>query len=111
MTRYQRASQIWTLLVTAAKDRKTYTYGDLANVLSFGGAGVFAPILDCIMRFCKEKNLPPLTILVVNKTTGLPGEGLTTIDEVNRDREAVFNYDWFSLEPPQNEDFESVERS
>ena len=31
--------------------------------------------------------------LVVNQETGLPGEGLTTLEEVNGDRVAVFNVD------------------
>lgn len=57
------------------------------------------------MWFCQEKQLPPLTVLVVNQETGLPGEGLSTLGEVNRDRESVFNFNWFSIEPPQNADF------
>lgn len=89
MTSYQRASQIWSLLINAAKDRKTYTYGQIANILGFGGADVMAPILGCIMWFCDENDPPVLTILVVNKETGLPGDGLTTIEDVNKDREAL----------------------
>ncbi|MDO9529874.1 MAG: hypothetical protein Q7J27_12070 [Syntrophales bacterium] len=110
MTRYQRASQIWSLLICAARNRKTYTYGDIADILGFGGAGVMAPILGCIMWFCKENDLPPLTVLVVNQETGLPGQGLTTLEEVN-DREAVFNFNWFGIEPPQNDDFENVDEN
>jgi alkylated DNA nucleotide flippase Atl1 len=111
MTRYQRSSQIWALLINAAKDRKTYTYGEIAKTLGFGGAGVMAPLLGCIMWFCEEKSLPPLTVLVVNKETGLPGDGLTTLEEVNKDRENVFNFNWFSIEPPQNSDFERVDKN
>lgn len=111
MTRYQRASQIWSLLICAARERKTYTYGDIANILGFGGAGVMAQILGCVMWFCEEKKLPPLTVLVVNQGTGLPGEGLTTLEDVNKDREAVFNFNWFDIEPPQNGNFESVDRN
>jgi len=110
MTRYERASQVWSLLVVAALERKTYRYGKVADILGFGGAGVLAPILGCIMWYCQENNLPPLTVLVVNAETGLPGEGLTTLEDVNRDREAVFAYDWFSIEPPQNTDFEAFDR-
>ena len=109
MTRYQRASQIWSLLICAARERKTYTYGDIAEILGFGGAMVTAPILGCIMKYCKEHQLPPLTVLVVNRETGLPGEGLTTLEEVNQDRERVFQFDWFAIEPPQNEDFRRVD--
>jgi hypothetical protein len=111
MTRHQRASQIWSLLISAARERKTYTYGDIADILGFGGAGVMAQILGCIMWFCEENKLPPLTVLVVNQETGLPGEGLTTLEEVNKDREAVFNFNWFGIDPPQNDDFENVDRN
>ena len=111
MTRYQRASQIWSLLICAARDRKTFTYGDVAGILGFGGAGVMAPILGCIMWFCEDNDLPPLTVLVVNRETGLPGEGLSTLEEVNEDREVVFNFNWFGIEPPQNSDFERVDQN
>ncbi len=57
------------------------------------------------MRYCKQNNLPPLTIVVVSETTGSPGEGLTTIGNENSDREAVFNYDWYNLYPPSEVDF------
>jgi len=83
----------------------------VADILGFGGAGVMAPILGCIMWFCEQNRLPPLTVLVVNRETGLPGEGLSTIEEVNKDREAVFAFDWFSIEPPQNGDFERVDQN
>jgi alkylated DNA nucleotide flippase Atl1 len=111
MTRYQRSSQIWSLLITAARGRKCYTYGQIAEILGFGGAGTMAQFLGPIMRLCKDNDWPPLTVLVVNQDTGLPGEGLSTIEEVNADREAVFGFDWFSLEPPQNSDFKEAERN
>jgi len=105
MTRQQRATQIWALLICAARERKSYTYGDIANILGYGGAGVLSQTLGLIMTFCANNGLPPLTVLVVNQETGLPGEGLTTLEELNQDRESVFRFDWFSLEPPQNADF------
>ncbi len=110
MTRYQRSSQIWALLICAARERKSYTYGQVGDILGFGGAGVFAPLLGPIMWFCEEKKFPPLTVLVVKQDTGLPGEGLSTLEDVNKDREAVFNFDWFGIEPPQNSDFEEADK-
>ena len=108
MTRFQRALQIWSLLVCAAGDRRTYTYGDLASALGMGGAGVMAQFLDPIMRYCLERQLPPITVLVVNQETGLPGSGLTTLEDVNRDRERVFAHRWFQMEPPETGDFEKA---
>jgi alkylated DNA nucleotide flippase Atl1 len=105
MTKYERSSQIWGLLICAAKDRKTYKYGDVAKILGFGGAGVLGQFLGPIMNYCEANDLPPITVLIVNQETGLPSEGLVALEEVNLDREAVFKEDWFSLNPPQNSDF------
>ena len=76
MTRFQRAVQIWSLLVCAAKDRRTYTYGQLASEFGMGSAGVMAQFLGPIMYYCRKQQLPPLTVLVVNQDTGLPGSGV-----------------------------------
>lgn len=95
-----RAQQIWPILIGLAYNRQTITYGGLADALGFGGAGVFAGILGQIMNWCDANGLPPLTVLVVNTSTGLPGAGLTTLENVNADREKVFDYDWFGLVAP-----------
>jgi len=107
MTRSERAMQVWQILVAAAHNRQTLTYGHLARYLEFDGAGVFAQILDLIMKYCRAKGLPPLTCLVVNNETGVPGSGLTTVENLPRDREAVYNTNWFGLTPVQISDFES----
>ena len=108
MTRSQRAVQIWALLVCAARERRTYTYGGMADMLGFGGAQVLGSLLAPIMRLCRARGWPPLTILVVNQSTGRPGDGLPLDDSVDVERERVFNFDWFSLEPPETEDFDEV---
>lgn len=108
MNRFQRTLQLWSLLVCAARDRKTYTYGGLASALGWGGAGVMGGFLGPIMFYCEQNNFPPLTVLVVNQETGLPGEGLTTLEEVNSDRESVFAFDWFGIEPPETDDFQEA---
>ena len=97
--------QIWSLLICAARDRKIYTYGDVASALGMRGAGVMGQFLGPIMHYCEQNDLPPLTVLVVNKDSGLPGEGLTTLAEVNSDRESVFAFDWFGIGPPETKDF------
>ncbi len=52
------------------------------------------------MYWCDENGLPPLTVLVVNKKTGLPGTGLILSTDLNADREAVFQFNWYSIVPP-----------
>lgn len=102
-TRASRALQIWQILISAASDRRTLTYGMLADMLGFEGAGVLAHPLGHIMYYCRRNGLPPLTVLVVNQRTGLPGKGLTKT-ELNADREKVFDYDWFAIYPPTIEE-------
>ena len=72
MTRYQRALQIWSLLVCGARDRRTYTYGEVADILGMKGAGVLGQFLAPILCYCDHIHLPPLTTLVVNQKSGLP---------------------------------------
>ncbi len=108
MTRSERAMQVWQILVSAAHNRQTLTYGQVADHLQFEGAGVLAQILGRIMNYCDSKGLPPLTCLVVNQITGLPGVGLTTAENLPREREAVYNQNWFSMYPVQIPDFESL---
>lgn len=95
-----RALQIYQILVGLAKERKTVTYGILADWLGYAGAGVFASQLGHIMNWCDQNGLPPLTILVVNTGTGLPGAGLITPVDLHKEREKVFNFDWFDVVPP-----------
>lgn len=108
MTRSERAMQIWPILVAAAHNRQTLTYGDLAQYLEFDGAGVFAQMLDRIMVYCDKKALPPLTCLVVNQGSGLPGSGLKTAEDLPRDREDVYSKNWYAMYPPQIADFEEA---
>jgi alkylated DNA nucleotide flippase Atl1 len=108
MNRAQRAMQIWQVLIAAAHNRQVLTYGMVGEFIGLG-AGFLAQTLGLIMRFCAQNDLPPLTILVVNQDTGQPGHGLTTIEELNRDRERVFNFAWYSHTPVQVMDFAAIQ--
>ena len=108
MKRSERAMQVWQILISAAHNRQSLTYGIVAGHLEFEGAGVLAQILDRILKHCDAKRLPPLTCLVVNQETGIPGSGLSTITDLPRDREAVYNTNWFALPHVQIVDFEAV---
>ena len=109
MTKNERVQHVWSLLVCAARDRRTYTYGGLADALGMrGGAKAMRHYLAPVMYYCQQQGLPALTVLVVNKDTGRPGEGLTTLESVNLEREKVFAYRWFQREPPETGDFEEA---
>ncbi len=97
----QAAGAIWSALTDAAGRRETVTYGALApliptNPLSVGRA------LGPIQTFCLEGNYPPLTALVVGKTSGLPGNGFVAwdVDDLDEGLEAVFRYPWSTINNP-----------
>lgn len=97
---HARAVQIYSILISAAHNRQTMTYKMLASQLGYRGAGVLDRQLGLIMHWCADNELPPLTVLVVNSDTGLPGDGLVRIQELHSDREKVFNYPWFTIVAP-----------
>lgn len=104
-TRPSRALQIWLILISQAYNRQTLTYGMLAEMLGFRGAGTLGQFLYHIMYYCQENDLPALTVLVVNHGSGLPSEAADLdVNNLNSAREAVFNYDWFSIYPPTPEE-------
>ncbi len=95
-----RAQQIYLILIGMASQRRIATYGIIAEMIGFGGAGVLSNILGHIMFWCQDNELPSLTALVVNQETGLPGEGLVAADDLDAERERVFAFDWFAILPP-----------
>ena len=111
MKKFRRARQIWPLLVCAARDRKTYTYKELASKLEMDGAArSMGGFLEPIMWYCKANCLPPLTVLVVNKRSRQPGSGLATLEEsMEQARDRVFGWDW-RRELPEADDFEKATR-
>ena len=102
-----RAQQIWTILIGQAHNRQTITYGQLAKLLGFGGSGVLGGFLAPVMWLCQDEGLPPLTCLVVNQDTGLPGGGLqVSAETLHVEREHVYHFDWYDLAVPDPDVFE-----
>jgi len=102
--RPSRALQVWQILIAAAHNRQILTYKILADIVGYGGAGVFGQILGHIADYCNQNGLPPLTSLVVNEKTGVPGHGIP-VKNAPKKREEVFNYKWFRIVPPTVEQF------
>lgn len=97
----QAAAVIWPALTDAAAARRMLTYGKLAPLISTNPLSV-RRALGPVQTYCLESNLPPLTGLVVAKTTGLPGDGFIAwdIDDLDNGLEAVFRYPWNSVVNP-----------
>lgn len=96
-----RAYYSWKILVECAKNKKTITYKDFSNEIKIHHRTVRYP-LEYIQDYCLKNQLPPLSILVVNKTTGLPGTGFKAweIEDSEKGIKIVFDFDWTKLLNP-----------
>jgi hypothetical protein len=111
MTRSERACQIWAVLAWAAHHRQTLTYGALSRLVGVPAAGL-GQLLEPIQSYCLISGLPPLTILVVQQSSGLPGSGFTgaSASELARAQIAVFAHDWMALGNPGADTLETAVR-
>lgn len=99
--RFELAHQAWPILARAATEHRILTYLDLATALGYRGARVAKFPLWSIQDFCIEKNLPPLTSIVVNKRSGIPGAGFIAWEGDIGDAHArVFGHDWSTVPIP-----------
>ncbi|MEP0941941.1 MAG: hypothetical protein ABJH63_08835 [Rhizobiaceae bacterium] len=95
-------------LVKLACQRKTITYGELAE--KFGGIarGRTNPLTAIAVR-CRAYGEPLISVLVVLKGTKLPSPnaliyprlGLTNPEEFGDERERCFDFDWSKTELPK----------
>lgn len=108
-TQAGRALQAWQILISAAMNRQIHTYKTL-SILMFGhpATGVLGGILGNIAFYCNENDFPPLTTLVVNSETGLPGEEIPVSEDLNRLREKVYNFDWYDIYPPTEQELKDA---
>lgn len=98
MTSYERAAQIYQVLVCAAHNRQTMTYPMLGESIGLPQWGL-ATALEHIQAYCSRNDLPPLTVLVVKSSEGIPSSGFHGADDLDRAREKVFAHDWFKMRP------------
>ena len=105
----ERATQIWAVLAWAATHRQNMTYKQLAQCTGsfIGGLGA---LLEPIQSYCLLHNLPPLTILVVQQDSGLPGSGFTgaTASELASAQAKVFAHNWLEHGNPGVEKLEAA---
>ena len=109
---YVQAQRIWLILVSfvmsptrKANDPKTITYGEVAELMRYPDrrAGhMLSRQLGIIGQYCRLNDLPALNSIVVNQTTGVPGEDVLLRDNrtVKEEQRAVMAEDWFALRIP-----------
>lgn len=106
MTTNERALQLWQILISAAHNRQVLTYEIVGNLTGLQPLGL-ANFLNPILHYCARKELPMLSILVVSKDTGQPGQGFPEGIDLDAERERVFAHNWFKMKPPTADDFKA----
>ena len=105
----ERSTQIWAVLSWAAKSRQNITYSQLAQVTGAftGGLGAW---LEPIQSYCIINGLPPLTVLVVQQESGMPGSGFTgaSAGDLAKEQARVFSYNWLEHGNPGAEKLEQA---
>lgn len=96
----------YLILIGCAADRQTVTYDALARRIKRGGPNLLAKPLAMITRWCQHHSLPALASLVVEQATGLPAPGFDAVsrDEIPREQERVWAFDWYAIFPPTIEE-------
>jgi len=107
MKREERAMQFWSLLVLAAKNRQILTYDFVAKATGMMTPGI-GDMLRPIQQYCTENNLPPLTSIIVNGNTGLPGTGFIAAENVPKAQLETFEHDWTEHRAPSSEEFKAA---
>ncbi len=107
-----RALQAWQYLIAKAVNRQIVQYEELRILMEYPTCNPLTPALGCIMVYCEQNDLPPLTLIVVNKS-GVPGEGFTAeqIEDYHQRREDVFNFPWFELMPPTVDELKAARKN
>jgi hypothetical protein len=97
----ERAAQLWSLLVLAARNQQILSYSMVEKLTGLPRQSI-GRRLSSIQRYCLDEDLPPLTSLVVNEDEGVPGEGFVgaKIDKIFRAQARVFVFDWFNVKIP-----------
>lgn len=104
MKREERAQQFWAILVLAANNRQILTYQMIAKACGVLPVSL-GDVLRPIQQFCTEHDLPPLTSIVVNKATGLPGDGFIADADVPKAQARTFDFEWLTVDAPTAELF------
>lgn len=95
---FNRAEFAWSLLIEQSKSKSLITYGDLGGLMSIHHRVVRYP-LHLIQTYCLKNDLPPLTILAVDRN-GRRGPGFIQNGEIDILERDVCGFNWDKLENP-----------
>jgi hypothetical protein len=107
-----RALQAWQYLIGKAANRQIVQYDELSHLMGYSDNRPLGVILGCIMFYCQQNDMPPLTLIVVNQS-GIPGEGFSAeeLENYHQRREDVYGFPWFELVPPTIDEFRQARQN
>ena len=107
-----RALQAWQYLIGKAANRQIVQYDELRLLMGYSDNRPMGVILGCIMFYCQQNKLPPLTLIVVNQS-GVPGEGFSAeeLEDYHQRREDVFSFPWYKIVPPTVDEFKHARKN
>ena len=100
---HERAAQIWPLLCWAATSRQILTYDIVGRLIGVPRQGL-ANLLEPIQSHCLIRELPPLTVIVVN-AEGVPGDGFIAAENIPLAQAMVFSHNWLEEPSPTPDQF------
>lgn len=109
MSRFDQTACIWPLLVFAAENRRVLTYDLLGRLIGVREHDL-GPLLEPIQSYCILKGRPPLTSIVVNARSGLPGEGFIAASNLPQAQAETFLFDWLAYPAPSRDDYREAVR-
>ena len=103
----KKTEEVLAILKQCAREKRTITYGEIADATGLIARGVPAPLRCIEEQVCRPYRRPWLSALVVNNKTKRPGpafapEGVSV--DLDRDQwwrelvEQVYAYDWSDVE-------------
>lgn len=100
-----RAGRAWPILINYAKGRKIITYKELSKLIGIHHRPL-RYVLSEIQDYCINRKIPPLTVLVINKSSRRPGMGFIAGDKKNmsEDLKKVYDYNWQFGNPFSNKE-------
>ena len=100
MNQYQRACQIWAVLVYAASKSHIITYVELSAATGMPHFG-FNDELGLLQDYCNNQGMPPLTALIVSSRTGEPEAGCDLpLEKWPAALQQIFQHNWTPAEAP-----------
>jgi|ERR1017187_1414865 hypothetical protein len=104
MKNNERALQLWSVLVLAARHHEILSYHMIEKLTGIPKHAM-GSYLDLVYNYCDSKEWPPLVILAVNERDGRPGTTFWQGKDIDALQARVFVFDWLKHKPPTPQDF------